>query len=70
MASTTNVTNLFSRAGGRWRERWLLLRDVLGGTLVLVAWIALWTVTWAAVAGPLSPAARAERTPAAAVERA
>lgn len=48
-----------SRDGG-----WLLLRDVLGGALVLAAWIALWTVTWAAVAGPLSPAeaprARAE----------
>lgn len=46
----------------RWRERWLTLRDLLGGALVLAAWIALWTVTWAAVAGPLRPsdAARAD----------
>jgi hypothetical protein len=45
-----------------WRERWLTLRDVLGGALLLAAWLALWTVTWAAVAGPLGPgdAARAE----------
>jgi hypothetical protein len=45
-----------------WRERWLTLRDVLGGALLLAAWLALWTVTWAAVAGPLGPsdAVRAE----------
>ncbi len=44
------------------REGWLALRDLLGGALVLAAWIALWTVTWAAVAGPLRPsdAVRAE----------
>ena len=70
MASTANVFNFSSRrAGGAWRERWLLLRDVLGGALVLAAWIALWTVTWAAVAGPLSPASQAERAPIAQVER-
>ncbi len=38
----------------RWG--WLrLVRESLGGALILVAWLALWTVTWAAVAGPLSP---------------
>ena len=44
------------------RQRWLTLRDALGGALLLAAWIALWTVTWAAVAGPLRPsdAVRAE----------
>jgi hypothetical protein len=44
------------------RERWLALRDLLAGALLLAAWLALWTVTWAAVAGPLRPgdAARAE----------
>ncbi len=40
----------------RWRERWIALRDLLGGALLLAAWLALWTVTWAAVAGPLRPA--------------
>lgn len=38
-----------------WRERWPGLRDLLGGALLLAAWLALWTVTWAAVAGPLRP---------------
>ncbi len=32
------------------------LGDVLGGVLLLAAVVALWTATWAAVAGPLSPA--------------
>lgn len=31
------------------------LRDLLGGALPLAAWLALWSVTWAAVAGPLRP---------------
>ena len=52
-----------SRDGG-----WLLLRDVLGGALVLAAWIALWTVTWAAMAGSL-PQGGPERARVAAVER-
>jgi len=59
MASTAKVLvsslpRLRARRGG-WA--WLqALRDGLGGALLLVAWLALWTVTWAAVAGPLSPA--------------
>ena len=40
---------------GARRERWLSLRDVLGGALLVAAWIALWSLTWAAVAGPLRP---------------
>lgn len=40
-------------------KRWQSVRDLLGGVLLLAVWLALWTVTWAAVAGPLSPAARA-----------
>lgn len=51
-----------------WRPAGSLLRDLLGGALLLVAWLALWTVTWAAVAGPLSPADPLRR--AEAVERA
>jgi hypothetical protein len=45
-----------------WRERWVGLRDLLGGALLIAVWLALWTVTWAAVAGALPPAdaARAE----------
>lgn len=44
-----------SPSPARRSERWLLLRDLLGGALVLAAWLALWTATWAAVAGPLRP---------------
>lgn len=69
MASTSNVLKSSPSRAGAWRERWLLLRDVLGGALVLAAWIALWTVTWAALAGPLSEGARAHGTRVAAVER-
>ncbi len=50
------------------RDRWgwlRLVRESLGGALLLVVWLALWTVTWAAVAGPLSPTREA---PPAAVE--
>jgi hypothetical protein len=40
----------------RARWGWLqLLRDAPGGALLLAVWLALWTLTWAAVAGPLSP---------------
>ncbi len=40
----------------RARWGWLqLVRDTFGGALLLVVWLALWTVTWAAVAGPLAP---------------
>lgn len=72
MAGSSNVLGSSSfrsssfRARG-WRARWALLRDVLGGGLVLAAWIALWTVTWAAVAGPLRDDAPVERARAAAV---
>lgn len=59
-------------AAPRARWGWLqLLRDSIGGALLLAVWLALWTVTWAAVAGPLSPAsdAGAARARAASVER-
>jgi hypothetical protein len=53
-------THLFSSQASRGerRERWLRLRDLLGGALLLTAWLALWTVTWAAIAGPLAPVER------------
>jgi hypothetical protein len=51
--------------------RFQLVRDVLGGWLLLAAVVVLWTVTWAAVAGPLSPAREAgQRGEVAAVESA
>ena len=69
MASTAKVLSSFQAsrpvpalraapapAPVRARWGWLqLLRDGLGGALLLAAWLALWTATWAAVAGPLSP---------------
>ncbi|HET7825460.1 MAG TPA: hypothetical protein VFK90_09000 [Anaeromyxobacter sp.] len=63
MAHIPNVVALPSQPR---RERWLALRDFLGGALLLAAWLALWTATWAAVAGPLRPAEPA-RTEVAAV---
>ena len=66
--ATSNVVGLFpsSQRSGRW----LSLRDFLGGALLLAAAIALWTVTWAAVAGPLRPAEPARVEAAAALTRA
>jgi hypothetical protein len=66
--SSSRVASRAARASGA-RERWLFLRDLLGGALLLAVWLALWTVTWAAVAGPLSPSATTERAQAAVVER-
>jgi hypothetical protein len=63
MTSTTKVVGLpFSNPSAR--SRWLALRDVVGGALLLAAWLALWTVTWAAVAGPLRPADAVRAQPA------
>jgi hypothetical protein len=57
-----------ARDGSGWLE---LLRDGVGGWLLLVAVVVLWTVTWAAVAGPLSPAGEpGQRAEVAAVESA
>lgn len=61
MASTLKVVGATSSVSSSpWteaaRRRWAGLRDVFGGALLLAAWLALWTVTWAAVAGPLRPA--------------
>jgi hypothetical protein len=56
----------------RPRWGWLqLLREGFGGALLLVVWLALWTVTWAAVAGPLSPVGEsgAARSQVSALER-
>jgi hypothetical protein len=54
MTVTASVVGLPSAKPAR-RERWLALRDFLGGAFLLATWLALWTVTWAAVAGPLRP---------------
>lgn len=56
----------------RARSGWLeVVRDGLGGWLLLAAVVVLWTVTWAAVAGPLSPAREpAQRAAVSSVESA
>lgn len=56
-------------ASRRDRGRWLAMREVLGGAVLVVAWIALWTAIWAAIAGPLAPVDELRRTRVAAVER-
>lgn len=71
MTNTAKVPGSSSSQGTRlrWRERWIELRDLLAGVLLLAAWLALWTVTWAAVAGPLRPGEPARAEAAAAVAR-
>ncbi len=54
------------RTVGGWRARWQAVRDLVGGVLVIVIWVALFTSVWAAVDGPLSPA-RGDRAAAARV---
>lgn len=56
-----------SRRGGAaltvTTTRWQVVRDLLGGSFLLAVCLALWTLTWAAVAGPLSPVARPAARP-------
>ncbi|WP_242346831.1 hypothetical protein [Anaeromyxobacter terrae] len=37
-----------------WRDRWRLVRDLLGGALVLAVWLSLWSWVAVGVVGPLS----------------
>ncbi len=62
---------LEGRAESTWRERWRVVRDLLGGALILVVWASLWAWVAAGVAAPLSRA-RGDLvpTPAALHERA
>lgn len=39
-----------------WRARWRLVRDLLGGALVLAVWLSLWSWVAVGVVGPLSSA--------------
>jgi hypothetical protein len=48
-----------------WRARWRLVRDLLGGALVLAVWLSLWSWVALGVVGPLSQLAGAERDRAA-----
>jgi hypothetical protein len=42
-----------------WRARWRVVRDLLGGLLVLAVWLALWSWVAIGVVGPLSHATSA-----------
>jgi hypothetical protein len=54
-SQATRILGAPSRRPARWS--WLeLVREAFGGALLLAVWLALWTTTWAAVAGPLAPA--------------
>lgn len=53
---------LDGRAGMSWRERWQVVRDLLGGALILVVWASLWAWVAAGVGAPLSRV-RGELTP-------
>lgn len=46
------------------RARWRLVRDLLGGALVLAVWLSLWSWVAIGVVGPLSRATSAARGPA------
>lgn len=41
-------------ASSSWRERWRLVRELLGGALILLVWIGLWTWVAVGVGAPLS----------------
>ncbi len=77
MTSTAKVTsssqatrNIGAPSSRRAPWGWLqLVREAFGGALLLAVWLALWTVTWAAVAGPLAPSQDAPRAQVASVER-
>jgi hypothetical protein len=68
MTGTSKVVGSSSLAAAR-HERWLAARDILGGGLLLAAVVAIWTVTWASVAGPLRPAEAVRADSAAQVAR-
>jgi len=70
MTTTAKVLSISSAAARGARERWRFARELIGGALLLAAWLALWTVTWAAVAGPLRPASAPRSEAAAAVSQA
>lgn len=44
-----------------WRARWRVVRDLLGGVLVLAVWLSLWSWVAVGVLGPLSHATAASR---------
>lgn len=44
------------REGLSWGERWRVVRDLLGGALILVVWASLWAWVAAGVGAPLSRA--------------
>jgi hypothetical protein len=44
-----------------WRARWRVVRDLLGGALVLAVWLSLWSWVAIGVVGPLSHATSAAR---------
>lgn len=44
------------REGLSWGERWRIVRDLIGGALILVVWASLWAWVAAGVGAPLSRA--------------
>jgi hypothetical protein len=51
-------------------DGWRLLRNLLGGALILAVWLALWTWLAAGVVRPLSSVPRLQAERAAVAERA
>lgn len=37
-----------------WRDRWRMVRDLLGGALILAVWLGLWAWVAVGVGAPLS----------------
>ncbi|ABS25091.1 hypothetical protein [Anaeromyxobacter sp. Fw109-5] len=65
MARPVKLTLSPSLPQETWRARWRLVRDLLGGALVLAVWLSLWSWVALGVVGPLSQLAGAERERAA-----
>ncbi|BDG04877.1 hypothetical protein [Anaeromyxobacter oryzae] len=58
-----NVTRNVSMHAAARRDRWRVLRDLLGGLLIVAVWLFLWG--WVAV-GVVAPLGRTSGRPAAA----
>ncbi len=48
-----------------WRARWRVMRDLLGGALILAVWLGLWAWVAVGVGAPLSRVRGEQGSPAA-----
>jgi hypothetical protein len=61
MARPVKLSLSFPEKQETWRARWRVVRDLLGGVLVLAVWLSLWSWVAVGVLGPLSHVTAASR---------